>query len=327
MKGTTYIAFTLVFLVVLAGSVVRMTGSGMGCPDWPKCFGLLIPPTSEDQITWAPDKHYNEGQMVIEDETLWQAKFEHTTIGDEFSPENWEKYTKHDYATFNAVHTWVEYINRLLGALSGIPILLLFGLSLTSKKIVPIVLSSGTLLSVLFVSWLGKLVVDGNLIPFSVTIHAVSALAILAFLVGMMQHLSVERYTVTKTVRGLLIFALALSFLQLVMGTQVREQIDILLESGIARANLLDSLPSWWKFHRSAVWPLILLHLFWVVPAMKIKGLRNFSFIAVAILLAQTLSGFFFVNLGMPALAQPAHIMLAFGLILVDLRALLASKL
>ena len=143
----------------------------------------------------------------------------------------------------------------------------------------------------------------------------------------MMQYLSVERFTVTKTVRGLLIFALALSFLQFVMGTQVREQIDILLESGIARANLLDSLPSWWKFHRSAVWHLILLHLFWVVPAMKIKGLRNFSFIAVAILLAQTLSGFFFVNLGMPALVQPAHIMLAFGLILVDLRALLASKL
>ena len=74
MKVITYIAFTLVFLVVLAGSVVRMTGSGMGCPDWPKCFGLLIPPTSEDQITWAPDKLYNEGQMVIEDEILWQAK-------------------------------------------------------------------------------------------------------------------------------------------------------------------------------------------------------------------------------------------------------------
>ncbi len=327
MKCVTHIAFVLVFLVVLAGSVVRMTGSGMGCPDWPKCFGLLIPPTIEDQITWAPGKLYKEGQMVIEGEALWQAKVEHKSSGDNFSPDNWERYTKHDYATFNAFHTWVEYINRLLGALSGIPILVLFILSFTTKRVVPIFLALGTLLSVLFVSWLGKLVVDGNLIPFSVTIHALGALVILAFLVAMTQYLSGYRYTVNKTVRGLLFFALALSFLQFVMGTQVREQIDILLDSGIARSDLIDQLPSWWKFHRSAVWPLILLHLLWAFPAMKIKGLRNFAFVAVAILLAQTLSGFLFVNVGLPALAQPAHIMLAFGLILVDLRALLASKL
>ena len=63
-------AIVSLYLIFLAGAFVRMTGSGMGCPDWPKCFGLVIPPTSIDQIEWDSGKTFSEGQMIIFEEQL-----------------------------------------------------------------------------------------------------------------------------------------------------------------------------------------------------------------------------------------------------------------
>lgn len=326
MRRTTNIAFVLVFAVVLAGSIVRMTGSGMGCPDWPKCFGLLIPPTSIEQVLWAPDIEYSKGQIVIERDTLWKATADHISVGTQLPTEGWEPYTKHDYAEFNATHTWTEYLNRLTGALSGIPILLLFILAIRSRKRVPILLASGTLATVLFVSWLGKLVVEGNLIPFSITIHGVSALAILMFIIGMMQYLSGKRFEISKSHRVLIAISFIIAFSQLVLGTQVREQVDTFLKLGVERPDLLDAIPSWWKIHRSSVWVLIGLHALWAVPLLKNKGLRKYSIIALSILVAITLTGAVITQLGFPAFIQPAHIMLGFSLILIDFRALIASS-
>ena len=109
----------LVYLVIVAGALVRMTGSGMGCPDWPKCFGYYIPPTEIKELIYTPGKEYSKGQVIIKDEKLLVAK-DHFVAASNFENTHWEKYTKHEYAIFNPLHTWVEYINRLIGALAGL---------------------------------------------------------------------------------------------------------------------------------------------------------------------------------------------------------------
>jgi heme a synthase len=40
----TLVALAALSLIVLTGAAVRLTGSGLGCPDWPKCYGGTVPP-------------------------------------------------------------------------------------------------------------------------------------------------------------------------------------------------------------------------------------------------------------------------------------------
>ena len=171
-RKSVKISLIIVYLVIAAGAIVRMTGSGMGCPDWPKCFGYWIPPTERAQLDWKPDHQYRKGQVIILEEELRVARedFVSTTT---YEVNNWDEYTQHDYALFNAYHTWIEYLNRLLGALAGLAVLVMTVLSFWSwrKNITYPMISTLILLGMGFQAWLGKTVVDSNLTPFRISIH------------------------------------------------------------------------------------------------------------------------------------------------------------
>jgi cytochrome c oxidase assembly protein subunit 15 len=45
-----FLAFSLAFIVILLGAYTRLTNAGLSCPDWPRCYGYLTPPSSSDQL-------------------------------------------------------------------------------------------------------------------------------------------------------------------------------------------------------------------------------------------------------------------------------------
>ncbi|MCM5663510.1 COX15/CtaA family protein [Galbibacter mesophilus] len=223
------VTLVLVYLVIVAGAVVRMTGSGMGCPDWPKCFGYYIPPTEISQLEWQSERSFKKGQVIIVNETLKVAKEDFIT-GASYDESHWNTYTKHDYAKFNPTHTWVEYINRLFGALAGFATLILAFASLgyrKKNKWIPI-LAWLTVFGMGFQAWLGATVVYSVLAPVRITLHMVMALIIVAFILMIIRLTKDKKksFKNDKLFTNFLIFALLLTLVQIVLGTQVRQFID-----------------------------------------------------------------------------------------------------
>mgnify|MGYP000675214154 CR=1 FL=1 len=314
-------AIISVYLIFLAGSVVRMTGSGMGCPDWPKCFGYYIPPTSEDQITWKPNTEFKKGFIIIKDETLFVAEKDIKTTA-EFKNSNWSEYTKHDYNKFNKFHTWTEYINRLVSVLAGFVFLfLIYGASKFWKedKRIPY-LAFGAFFLMLFEAWLGKTVVDTNLTPTIITIHMVVGLIIIALLLQLQFIVSDKKtYQYHFLFNKLLIVSVVFSLIQIAMGTQVRQFIDEQVKQfGFENKNYSLMNPSFkFYFHRSFTIAIVLVNLgMFYLNQVKNLGFKLVNWIVFLIFL-ETITGILMYYAEIPFGTQSIHLMagaILFGL-------------
>ena len=316
----TKISLVLIYIVIIAGAFVRMTGSGMGCPDWPKCFGFYIPPTEKSQILFKPNSDYNKGQMIIyNQEELLVAKSDFKS-DTSLNLNNWEVYDKHNYIIFNPLHTWIEYINRLIGAISGIPILLFTILSIVYYK----KFRHLTLISVLTVfamglqAWLGKTVVDSNLAGYKITMHMLMALFIVALLIYLVYSGSKRVVKTNKTFKFLIIFGLFLTLIQIVLGTQVRQFVDEQAQLNYYnKSDWFNEIPIVYEYHR--IFSIIVIGVntaLFLINKQLSLGNKYINYVMI-LLLFEIIIGVSMFYFDFPFGTQTAHLVLAsiiFGL-------------
>lgn len=288
------ITMVAIYLAILAGGVVRASGAGMGCPDWPKCFGSWVPPTDVSQLPHD-----------------YQEKFD---------------IHGHGIDVFNPLKTWTEYVNRLIGASTG-PLALLmivFSIPLLKRNKIPFIFSIITFILLGLEGLLGARVVQLNLEVGTITLHMIVALFIVFSVVVAISWKNIQTYTPEnispfglKILPYLSFIVFVLLFVQIILGTDVREEVDLIEKQipQIARDNWVDNLGTIFSVHRSFS-IIILLFNFGLIWSIY-RYTRNFGaiylccsaiyfFIAIEVLLGMSLA-----YLGMPGFLQPLHMLVA----------------
>jgi cytochrome c oxidase assembly protein subunit 15 len=284
IKNWVLATFILTFGVIIAGGVVRTTQSGMGCPDWPRCFGKWIPPTHASEL-----------------------------------PPDFEKYlSKQDIDhRFNAYHTWIEYFNRLLGTLLGIfaiiQVVLLFPKRASLRK--AWYLSCWFLLTVILTGLFGAIVVKLNLAHFSISVHLLLAIVLIQIqlLLLLSIHSKISVLTVEPTLKKWLLLFLMTLFVQSILGTVVRMHVDD-VSKGMnyeQRETWLAGSPLAFLVHRTFSWVVLLFALLMALYCRKIPELKNKMFALAGIVLLSMITGISLFYADMPAAAQPIHLLLA----------------
>jgi cytochrome c oxidase assembly protein subunit 15 len=307
------------FVLILAGGVVRSTGSGMGCPDWPKCFGQCIPPTNNSELPADYKQKYVNGRLAK------NQKF--AKMLDLFGYADLARRIRDDRSIlipeeFNAAKTWTEYVNRLVGVASGFFVLLVTLYSFNywgTNKLIP-VLSIFNLLLIGFQAWLGSIVVSTNLTSWTITVHLLLALAILAISIATYHLAKVHgrnKLNVNPIVHVVTLLALVLSIVQIGFGAQVREKIDAIasrLQQGY-RGDWVNDAGAIFFQHRDVAILVLLINVALYALIRRSFGkhsvqqqVMSFTFL---MLILQIVTGILLSYLSLPPMAQIAHILLA----------------
>ncbi len=282
-QKTSLITIVLTFFLIIVGSLVRVSGAGLGCPDWPRCFGMWIPPTSASELPAGYDAAA-------------------------FNPvHTWMEY-------FNRL------VGVLVGFM--ITLTFIRSVFYRNQAPAAFYASAVAFVLVLFQGWLGGQVVQSGLTDWVITTHMIVALLIVnvlvyAFFQAMSDRLqyslnSTQKQALTYVVLPLLIVTLV----QIVLGAQVREALEGISNAypALERAAWITEV-GWIDFvHRSVSW-VVLGFGIWLWYRSRNYGappaITRLSMIINGLIILQFFGGVILVYFGLPPAFMTLHLFAA----------------
>ncbi len=303
LRALTLLTLFLTFDLVVFGAFTRLSDSGLGCPDWPGCYGEASPLGAREQIA--------AEQALRPDGPVTHGK------------------------------AWVEMVHRYWASAVGFLILVLALLALRWKLYAG--WSLLTLVWVLVQGGFGALTVTLKLFPAIVTLHLLFGLGLLVLLALQAERLTAARRPLAADLRPLWIGAGVVLWLQIALGGWVSTNYAVLicqdfptcqgswwpamdfaegfkiwrqLGQGVDGFITLPALTAIHVVHRLGALVLVLA-AGWLAWQLLRGGERRWAAWLAGLLLLQLVSGVSNVVLGWPLVAALLHSAGAAALVLV----------
>tara|TARA_B100001027_G_scaffold74356_2_gene50770 strand:+ start:5508 stop:6425 length:918 start_codon:yes stop_codon:yes gene_type:complete len=222
----------LSYLLIFVGGLVRVSGSGLGCPDWPKCFGRWVPPTSIEQIP---------------------AHIDSTAFNIVLA---WIEYGNRTLGVIVGISILLMSVIALIYFRKNNKILFSSLLSLF------LVISNGGL---------GAIVVSSILNPFIVSLHMILALFLVSVLsyttIESYKIIDTNKFTnmyLSKKISTSLILLWIFIVIEILLGTGIRTNIELIAIDNplFTKGELLSSLNSYKYLHSILGFSLLFLSIY-----------------------------------------------------------------
>ena len=276
----------ITYFLILVGGLVRASGAGLGCPDWPRCFGGWIPPMSAADLP----AQFDASQFNA---TLMWTEYLNRMLGMAVGV----------LILATAVSAWRHHRGEPRILWTSIAALLLTG----------------------FQGWLGGRVVAHELAAWIVTIHMMVALVIVQMLLYVTvvsqdkpEGLSSHTIGGDKPLGLSISLLIVITLVQIGLGTQVRGGVDAALDGGTARADALATV-GWLDYaHRDAAIVVLLaaiLLTLWLFTRSPEAGGRSpqlrWSYSVLALAALQVTIGMLMAYGSLTPAAQVLHLTIA----------------